>query len=397
MFAAGDPVKQAELLRPDSVRVWGVKAVRERLSWYYEVMRGKAPAKFVIAKAVDAHVSPEEVVRGCSDGRDAVKELVRIHERLKDDFHRMWRDVREAGKPWKVIKGLKPKNSFLDLKAALAKALATPCRLCERRCGVRRDAGEAGACRVAGLKACVDTYFHHMGEEAPLVPSGTIFYTGCNFRCVYCQNWSISQPKEPVGGEGCLSAEDLANIQEWLRVTGARNVNHVGGDPTPYIPVIVESLRYLRVSAPQLWNSNMYLTPEAMDIIEDLIDIWLPDLKYGRDECALKYSGVPRYVEVVRRNILRASKHGDMIVRHLVLPGHVGCCSKPSIEWLAREVPSAVLNIMDQYHPDYLVGVGGRFKELDRRVDYEEFEEALRAAREAGYEGPYEDLWVIPP
>ncbi len=397
MFDSGDPIRQAELIRPDSVRVWNAKPIRERLSWYYDVMVGKVPAKFIIAKAVDVGVRPEEVIREHGGGRKALRELMRIHKRAKEEFRRVWREVREAGKPWGVIKGLRPENSLLDLKAALAKALADPCVLCERRCGARRSSGGVGACRVAGLRACVDTYFHHMGEEAPLVPSGTIFYIGCNFRCVYCQNWSISQPKEAVGSEGCLTAEDLANIQEWLRVAGARNINHVGGDPTPYIPVIVESLRYLRVSVPQLWNSNMYLSREAMDVIVDLIDIWLPDLKYGSDECAIKYSGVPNYVEVVRRNIVEASRNGDMIVRHLVLPNHLGCCTKTSIEWLAKEVPSAVLNIMDQYHPDYLVGVGGRFKELDRRVSCEEFEEALMFARRAGYEGPYEDLWVIPP
>ena len=387
----GDPVRYAELIRPDSVRVWGDKGVRERLSWYYRVMRNSAPAKFIIAKRIPTDIDP-------TDRELGLDELLRVHSRLKEEFNRVWRDVRESPKPWKEIPSVKPKHTFLDVKAVIAYRLASPCRLCERRCGVKRDSGEVGVCRVRGLKACVDTYFHHVGEEAPLVPSGTIFYTGCNFRCVYCQNWSISQPATPVGEEGCLDAKELATIQEWLRVSGARNVNHVGGDPTPNLPVIVDSLRYLEVNVPQLWNSNMYLSELSMEVLEDLIDIWLPDVKYGNDECAVKYSGVPNYVEVIKRNVARAAKHGDMIVRHLVLPNHVRCCTEPVIKWLAKATPSAVLNIMDQYHPDYLVrSHPEKWGELARHVSGDEMSEAFRIARECGYGGPVEDLWYIPP
>jgi len=383
--------KYVELIRPDSISVWKDKGIRERLNWYYEVMNNKAPAKFIIVKHIptDIDLTSEEL---------GLSELLKVHSRLKKEFERVWRDVRESPKPWKEIPSIKPKSTFLDVKIAIAYKLASPCQLCERKCGVKRNSGEAGVCRVKGLNACVDTYFHHIGEEAPLVPSGTIFYTGCNFKCVYCQNWNISQPLTPVGDEGCLNAKELAAVQEWLRVSGARNVNHVGGDPTPYLPVIVESLRYLDVNVPQLWNSNMYLSELSIEILEDLIDIWLPDVKYGNDSCALKYSGVPNYVNVIKRNVARAATHGDMIVRHLVLPNHVWCCTEPVIRWLARTVPNAVLNIMDQYHPDYLVkSHPERWGELARYVSKDEMDAAFRVAKDAGYVGPVEDLWYIPP
>ena len=387
----GDPARYAELIRPDSIRVWRDKGIRERLSWYYRVMRNSAPAKFIIVKRIPTDIDPTDKELGLG-------ELLRVHSKLKDEFNRVWRDVRESPKPWKEIPSVKPKHTFLDVKVAIAYRLANPCQLCERKCGVKRDSGEVGACRVRGLKACVDTYFHHVGEEAPLVPSGTIFYAGCNFRCVFCQNWNISQPATPVGEEGCLDAKELATIQEWLRVSGAKNVNHVGGDPTPHLPAIIDSLRYLEVNVPQLWNSNMYLSELSMEILEDLIDIWLPDVKYGNDECAIKYSGAPNYVEVVERNVARAAKHGDMIVRHLVLPSHVRCCTEPIIKWLAKAAPNAVLNVMDQYHPDYLVeSHPEKWGELARHVSRDEMNEAFRIARDAGYVGPVEYLWYLPP
>jgi len=142
----------------------------------------------------------------------------------------------------------------------------------------------------------------------------------------------------------------------------------------------------------------MYLSELSMEILEDLIDIWLPDVKYGNDECAIKYSGAPNYVEVVERNVARAAKHGDMIVRHLVLPSHVRCCTEPIIKWLAKAAPNAVLNVMDQYHPDYLVeSHPEKWGELARHVSRDEMNEAFRIARDAGYVGPVEYLWYLPP
>jgi Uncharacterized Fe-S protein PflX, homolog of pyruvate formate lyase activating proteins len=201
----------------------------------------------------------------------------------------------------------------------------------------------------------VASYFIHIGEEAPLVPSGTIFFTGCNLRCVYCQNWDISQ--RPENGIEVDEA-DLASMQIELRASEARNINWVGGEPTPNLHVIIPSLRILAekgINVPQLWNSNLYLTPEGMRLIIHLMDIWLPDFKYGNDQCALRYSVAPRYVEVVSRNLkMICDRDEDIIIRHLVLPGHVECCTRPVLRWIAHNCPRAIVNVMDQYHPDYL-------------------------------------------
>ncbi len=366
-----EPV-EVYLLRPDAYTVWQDPIVRERLSWYRAVMTNEKPAKFMIAKRIDAGLNPY---------RDTdEKELWRIHERLSSEFREIWRRIRSE--ELSIDELSPPKYSFLDVKVALARSLMDPCRLCEWRCGVRRLSGRYGICMV-DREAIVHSYFHHMGEEAPLVPSGTIFYGGCNFRCVYCQNWDISQTNAR-GGEK-MDPRKLAEVQEYLRRTGARNINHVGGEPTPNIPFIIESMKYVNVNVPQLWNSNMYMTQEALDLLKDVIDIWLPDFKYGNNECAWKYSKIRRYFEVVTRNLKIAYENGDMIIRHLVLPNHVECCTRRVLEWIARNIPRALVNIMDQYRPEHLVSrYPERFREIARRPRLREILEAYRIADELG-------------
>lgn len=238
-----------------------------------------------------------------------------------------------------------------------------------------------GACRLDD-KVYVHSWFHHLGEEAPLVPSGTIFYGGCNFSCVYCQNYDISQVM-PRYGEA-TDARRLAWIQHMLRIHGARNINHVGGEPTPNLPIILESLLHLNVNVPHIWNSNMYMTVEAMDILVDVIDLWLPDFKYGNNRCAMRLSAIPRYFEVVTRNLRIAAESGDMIIRHLVLPGHVECCSIKVLEWIAANLPldRILVNIMDQYRPEHLVAkYPKRWPELARPVYREEVDRVCAYAK----------------
>ena len=148
----------------------------------------------------------------------------------------------------------------------------------------------------------------------------------------------------------------------------------------------MESLLYVKTSIPQLWNSNFYMTREAMELLVDVIDIWLPDFKYGNDKCAFRLSAVPRYVEVVTRNLLLAAEHGDMIIRHLVLPGHLECCTRPVLEWIARHLKDRVLvNVMDQYRPMHRVARHPkRWPEIARPLTRREAEEAYRLAEELG-------------
>ncbi len=366
-----EPV-EVYLIRPDAYTVWSIREVRERLDWYYRVMNNEKPAKFLIARRIESPENPYTM--------ESEEELWKIHGRLEEEFMKTWRRIREDSLAIEELHV--PKYSFLDVKIKLAYKLMDPCRICEWRCRAHRLSGRWGICMV-DKEAIVHSYFHHLGEEGPLVPSGTIFYGGCNFRCVFCQNFDLSQTNAR-GGER-VSPRELAEIQRGLRLSGARNINHVGGEPTPNIPFIIESFKYLDVNVPQLWNSNMYMTVEALKILKDVIDIWLPDFKYGNNECAWRYSKIRNYWEVVTRNLRIAYKNGDMIIRHLVLPGHVECCTRRVLEWIAENTPKALVNIMDQYRPEHLVvKYPERFKEIARRPRYREIREAYRIADELG-------------
>jgi len=267
--------------------------------------------------------------------------------------------------------------NLLDLKVHMGKVALERCELCHWRCGARRMDGEQGFCGVKESR--VSSFFLHPGEEPPLVPSLTVFFSGCNFRCVFCQNWDISQ--RPGVGE-YIPPEEMARIIEKLG-RRAKNVNWVGGEPTPNIPYILEVLSHLSSPLPIIWNSNMYLTEVSRTLLEGAVDLFLTDFKYFSDDCALRYSKVKNYVEVVKENHLWAEKEGDVLVRHLLLPGHLKCCTYPLIEWVAENLPSAAMNIMDQYRPEYRAG---EYPELVRRVTEGEWMKAIEYARGRGVE-----------
>jgi len=300
---------------------WADQDVRERLSWYYAVLRDLRPAKFLVCKLIACKQDPRSM---------ADMELWSEHDRLAPELSKKVVEFQESKTSPQRFE--KPEFSFLDLKCELANRILRKCTFCEWRCKIDRvKQGRRGACHLDSA-ARVVTYFRHFGEEPPLVDrhgSGTIFFTSCTLRCLFCQNWDISQ--DPSSGAP-VSPRNLSLIIKSLRSEGAANINFVGGEPTPNLHVILEALRFTSVNVPILWNSNMYLTPEAMRILADVVDIWLPDFKWGNDDCAIKYSRVVRYFEVVSRNHFMAYQNGDMIVRHLVMPGHVECCTKPILD-----------------------------------------------------------------
>lgn len=361
------------IFRPDAETVWYDDEVKRRLSWYRRVMVGEKPAKFFICKNV-----PVEDFSGLSE-----QELWSLHEKTRSVFVKLYEKVVEVSEKIDFRQEVSP--NFLDLKIELAERMVVHCIFCERRCSVNRKAGFKGFCRV-GYNSRVSTWFHHFGEEGPLLGkggSGTIFFAGCNFGpCIYCQNWDISS--NPENGVE-VSPKTLSLICEELRNGGAANINYVGGEPTPNLHTILGSMKFLKHNIPQLWNSNMYCSIESMKLISDVIDIWLPDFKYGNNVCAKSLSKVDNYLEIVSRNHLIASKNGDMIIRHLVLPGHIECCTKPVLKWISEHLTNVLVNIMSQYHPDYLVEkFPQKYKSLYRRVLQEEMMEAYSYAKNLG-------------
>jgi putative pyruvate formate lyase activating enzyme len=207
----------------------------------------------------------------------------------------------------------------------------------------------------------ITSEFLHLGEESVLVPSHTIFFSGCTFHCVFCQNWDISQQ---ITGF-YIKPSQLADIIETRHNQGSKNVNWVGGDPTTNLYYILETLNQLDINIPQVWNSNMYCSIETMKLLDGVIDLYLTDFKYGNDKCAKRLSLVDNYLEIVKRNHKMVYENSEMIIRHLVMPNHVECCSKPVIKWISENIPDSVINIMAQYRPEYHAH---EYKDISRKI-----------------------------
>ncbi len=344
------------LLRPDALRAFEDEEIASSLPRYIGVAERRIPPLFRLAQ--------------------------RIFVNARGD---LWKAHEEGLKKLsKCIAGNCMGNegegdiSLLELKVKLARMLARKCELCEWKCGVNRLEGKVGVCRV--VEPRIASAFIHMGEEPPVTPSGTIFFSGCNFKCVFCQNWDISQ--NPLSGIS-VNEEYLASTMDNLRRDGARNINLVGGEPTPNIPTILGALELVEEDFPIIWNSNMYMSEKAMKLLLGIVDLWLPDFKYWSYDCARKYSGIPRYRDIVTRNLAMARSFppGEMIIRHLVLPGHIECCTKPILKWISLKMPDVLVNIMDQYRPEYMAG---KYPEINRRVSSEEIREAYKLAESLG-------------
>ena len=338
------------------VHRWDSEGAVRAMPHYFSILAGEVEPNFFLARRV----------RVGFNGDEPLEELWELHgegmDRLREN------DLVE-----------KPERSLLDLKATIADRILESCTLCEIKCRVNRKES-IGYCRVRETLVASD--FLHYGEEPELVPSYTVFFSGCNFRCVFCQNWDISQYR--VGVEH-LPEFMAIKIEEAFR-RGAKNVNFVGGEPTPNLPFILETLRHVKVPIPVVWNSNMYMSEEAMALLDGIVDVYLGDFKWGSDDCAGKYSKVPRYWEVVTRNFLLAKNHyrAEFLIRHLVVPGHLDCCTRPILEWISKNLGKDVrVNVMFQYRPEYRAG---EFPEIDRRLNREEMEEAVRIVEELGFE-----------
>nr|MDO8134353.1 radical SAM protein [Candidatus Njordarchaeum guaymaensis] len=360
------------IVRPDSVEVWNDKSVRSRLSRYYGILKEVFLPKFKVAKMIPVHV------RLNSSEEDLWKE----HQIASEAFNRMMSDLDQGKVNPKEIEATSSDN-YLDLKIELAKRIVENCHLCERRCSVNRLKGEKGFCKL-GRESLVSSFFLHMGEESVLVPSGTVFFASCNFGpCVFCQNFDISG--DPDNGQ-VVTPFQLAKIVSDLKREGARNANWVGGSPTPNLHNVLESMKHLGANICQLWNSNFYMSNESTELLLDVVDFWLPDMKWHNNKCALKYSRVPNYWEVISRNHQMAHDRGggEMIVRHLVMPGHIECCTKPILEWISKNIPRVLVNIMGQYRPTYLVPNTEDYVEINRRPSHGEMEEACAYADELG-------------
>ena len=268
------------------------------------------------------------------------------------------------------------------------------CDLCARYCHMnRRETIKGAVCRT-GERAVVNSFGPHHGEEDPLRGtngSGTIFFSWCNLRCVFCQNWEISH--KGIGRE--VEPDELADMMLNLQQRGCHNINFV--TPSHVVAQIIAAVdiavqKGLRL--PLVYNTGGYDSPEALALLDGIIDIYMPDMKYGDSAIARKYSKARNYVEInfaavreMHRQVgdLQLDSNGvalrGLLVRHLVLPDHLAG-SETILAFLADEISSnTYLNLMDQYHPCYRADEN---PPLDRCLTTDEFNEALQLTKKYG-------------
>ena len=352
--------------RPDAKAVLRNKKVRASLARYFAVMEGDKPAKFLIAKKLPA----------CFNKKDSLPIIWKLHDSLIQEFYELEKEIDTKQKCLEDLPT--PKSSFLDLKIEIANRVLSFCYFCVRRCGSNRLEGELGYCKC-GSKVVVSTIFSHTGEEPELVPSGTIFTLGCTLRCSHCQNWSISQWFE---SGNIYETKQLAGVVEQLQKRGCRNVNLVGGDPTSWLNCWFEVFKYVDVNIPVVWNSNSYYSKETAKLLAGFVDVYLLDFKYGPEDCAEKISDAPNYWRACTRNHLYSHKYGELIIRVLVLPDHLMCCTKPILNWILKNLGESVrVNLMFQYRPEWRAS---ELPELKRRLTEKERKIAEKMAKEIG-------------
>jgi len=287
--------------------------------------------------------------------------------------------------------------SDLRQRAEKLHQLLIECKICPNECRAKRTEGETGECHSTD-EIIISSVGPHFGEEPPLVGShgsGTIFFTNCNLSCEFCQNYDISH----LGMGEKISTTDLARAMLQLQQRGCHNINFV--TPTHFTPHIVDALILAiekGLEIPIVYNCGGYESEETLKLLEDIVDIYMPDIKYSIDENALKYSGVQNYWETVKLAVkemhrqvgeLKISKRGiaqrGLLIRHLFLPNDIAG-SKAVIDFVADEISTnTYLNIMDQYRPAYNAH---KYEKLNRRITPSEYKEVVDYAFSRGIAPP---------
>lgn len=353
----------------------------KRVDWYRSVSINRMPAKYNIAKYVDTKIENFSEIA-------SVEDAINIYVEKTADFISLKKSI-ESGKKLSALEI--PNYSLLDLAMDTAQEMLKKCVFCRWLCKVDRKKGETlGACMLTD-ESRVSSFFHHRGEELIFRGtngSGTIFFTSCNMRCLFCQNSDISRDR--FNGIP-FSDKELAQIVYALRLEGCHNANFVGGEPSIHLHSIVGAIwnlgnigfdlkpntyelgKIMRVKSdftsfhwdksyadyegmfnmPILFNTNMFLSDEGLAILRPLVDIWLPDFKFGPGKCAVRLSRTPWYYETVSKNLKTVYDWGeDVLVRHLIMPNHVECCTKPVLKWISENAKDIPVNIMAQYRPE---------------------------------------------
>ena len=242
-------------------------------------------------------------------------------------------------------------------RAEMARASLANCHLCAHHCGVNRLAGAAGKCR-AGADARVFSAQVEVSDELSLAPTFAVAFGGCDLRCGFCitgrESWNAKS------GEA-IDFAGLAESATQALAAGARSIMLLGGEPTIFLPDALMLVARLPESATLVWKTNAHGSRSARSWLEGIFDVWVADFKFGNDACATRLAGVENYLAVVHENLAWAAREQRVILRHLLMPGHVECCWRPIAEWVARTMPHVEVSLRDGFWPAWQ---SRRFAEL---------------------------------
>jgi putative pyruvate formate lyase activating enzyme len=308
--------------------------------------------------------------------------------------------MRVSGKIPKTEQHMSPQLGYGEIleRSREARKLSAPCELCPRRCLVDRQADEHGYCG-AGPHPEVAAVVPHFGEEPPLTGSGgagTVFFTHCNMACVFCQNFQISQ----LGMGSRLTPKELAEKMLELQRAECSNIEAVS--PSPHLPGLLEALAVgveKGMHLPLVYNTNGYETAKTLDLLEGVVDIYVPDLKYSSAAASKTYSDAPDYVDVSRAAVLQMHEQvgnlvvdmygvavRGLIIRHLVLPGNVAG-TEETLLWIRDNLPRTVtISLMAQYAPLHR---SAEFPPLERKLFQEEYDRVVDMAWDMGFENVF--------
>lgn len=283
-------------------------------------------------------------------------------------------------------------SSELNNKVQSALEMLKSCRLCPRHCGVDRINGEVGYCNTGALPF-ISSWGPHYGEERPLVGiygSGTIFFGNCNLGCIFCQNYSISH----LGEGNHMSYQELSDVMLGIQNRGCHNLNLV--TPTHQLPMILKSLQMAikkGLNIPIVYNCGGYESLEAIKLLDGIVDIYMPDIKFADASVSKRLAEAEDYFDRCKESVKEMHRQvGDLeivgsiakrglLIRHLVLPNGLSG-TRSVMEFIAKEIsPNTYINIMDQYYPCYKARDD---KSLNRRITMEEYRSALKISKEAG-------------
>jgi putative pyruvate formate lyase activating enzyme len=249
------------------------------------------------------------------------------------------------------------------MRMQTAQALLRSCKICEHRCGVDRLAGERGKCRLTADSFVFRSYVS-VTEEAEVIPALRVYFAGCNLRCGFCD--TAPECFIPDGGTRA-DPEKLARQWQAHITGGVRTISILGGEPTLSPHTLLEIAAASQTRLPLAINTNLYMTPEVIELLDGVVTVYLADLKFGNDHCAKQIAGVSPYFEIVARNLGLIDGRTPVIVRHVLLPGHLDCCLYPIINWLEARHAQVRFQLYPGFVPCFRSGsVGlGRLNRTD--------------------------------